>query len=331
LGQQVLDRMIEDKIIEQEAAKLGITISDAELDTAVEEFFGYYPNGTPTPTLTPTLFSTATLSAQQQTLVPPTATATATLPPTETPIPTEGPVTATPAATATATAVMTATPDYTATPVPTATEYTKEGYQTLSDDYLKALKDINFTKAELRELVKAQLLRDRMIAEVTKDVAAESEQVWARHILVATEDEAKAALARLTAGEDFAKVAAEVSTDTSNKDKGGDLGWFTKDKMVAEFSDAAFSLPIGEISQPVKTSFGFHIIQVIGHEVRPLTADELKAAKDTAFSAWLDTKRTEKQVETFDRWMQSIPTDPEVPAQMQQIIDSINSTSGSGN
>lgn len=327
LGQQVLDRMIEDKIIEQEATKLGITISDAELDVAVEEFFGYFVNGTPTPTLTPTTFSTPTLSAQQQTLVPPTATGTATLPPTETPTPTEAPATATPAATATATAVMTATPDYTATPEPTITPYTKEGFQELYDKYMTELKDIQFTKAELRELVKAQVLRERMIAEVTKDLKSEAEQVWARHILVATEDEAKTALARLTAGESFATVAAEVSTDASNKDNGGDLGWFTKDKMVAEFSDAAFSLAVGEISQPVKTSFGFHIIQVLGHEVRPLTADELSTAKDTAFSSWLDTNRTEKQVETFDRWMENIPTEPAIPAQLQQIIDAISTGS----
>lgn len=323
LGQQVLDRIVEDKIIAQEAAKLGITVSEEELNAGVEEFFGYFENGTPTPSVTPTGFSTATLSATQLALVPPTATPTATLPVTETPAATEAAVTATPALSATPAAEMTATPDYTATPEPTPTEFTREGYQDLYDNYMTELKDLGFTEPEMRELVKAQILRDRMIAEVTKDVTSEAEQVWARHILVATEEEAIAVRDRLMAGEDFAKLAAEVSTDTSNKDLGGDLQWFTKDKMVTEFSDAAFALQIGEISQPVKTSFGFHIIQALGHEVRPLTAEEVQQAKDTAFSKWIEAKRTEKEVETFDRWLQNVPTDPEIPAQLQQVISQL--------
>jgi len=114
-----------------------------------------------------------------------------------------------------------------------------------------------------------------------------------------------------------------VSTDTSNKDLGGDLGWFTREKMVTEFSDAAFALQIGEISQPVKSSFGFHIIQALGHEVRSLTPDDVTQAKETAFSKWIEDKRTEKDVKTFDRWIQSVPTDPEIPVQLQQIIQQL--------
>jgi peptidyl-prolyl cis-trans isomerase D len=317
LGQEVLDRIIEDKIIAQEAGKLGISVSDEEVDQALEEFFGYFANGTPTPSVTPPPFSTATLSATQLALVPPTAT------PTETPLPTEGAATATLAASPTPTLELTATPDYTATPAPTPTEYTREGYEALSKDFLDGLKEINFSQAELRELIKSQLLREKVTAEITKDVKADAEQVWARHILVATEEEANAVRERLLAGEEFAKVAAEVSTDESNKDQGGDLQWFTREKMVAPFSEAAFNLHVGEISQPVSTDFGFHIIQVIAHEVRPLSAEELQQAKDTAFSSWIDTKRTELQVETFDRWLQVVPSDPAIPAQLQQLISTM--------
>ena len=98
------------------------------------------------------------------------------------------------------------------------------------------------------------------------DEAAKAEppqqEIHARHILLPTEEEAKAALARVKAGEDFAKVATEVSKDPSGE--GGDLGWFTKDRMVPEFSEAAFKLKEGEISQPVKTQFGWHVIKVEG-------------------------------------------------------------------
>ena len=87
-------------------------------------------------------------------------------------------------------------------------------------------------------------------------------EIHARHILVPTEDEAKAALARVRKGEDFAKVADELSKDPGSQ--GGDLGWFTRDKMVPEFAAAAFKLEPGQVSDPIKTEFGWHVIKVEG-------------------------------------------------------------------
>ena len=86
--------------------------------------------------------------------------------------------------------------------------------------------------------------------------------VHAAHILVKTEQEAFVALYDLGAGKDFADVARAKSVCPSAK-KGGDLGWFSKGKMVKEFESAAFSLKPGELSKPVKTQFGWHIIKVI--------------------------------------------------------------------
>jgi peptidyl-prolyl cis-trans isomerase C len=104
------------------------------------------------------------------------------------------------------------------------------------------------------------------------------EEIHARHILVPTEDEAKKALARVKGGEDFAKVANELSKDSGGD--GGDLGWFTKDRMVPEFSDAAFKLKKGEISDPVKTQFGWHIIQV--EDTRTKTFPPFEQLRDQA-------------------------------------------------
>jgi peptidyl-prolyl cis-trans isomerase C len=98
----------------------------------------------------------------------------------------------------------------------------------------------------------------------TYDEAAKAQkpetEIHARHILVATEADAQAALKRVKGGEDFAKVAKDVSKDPGSE--GGDLGWFTKDRMVPEFADAAFKLDKGQVSDPVKSQFGWHIIQV---------------------------------------------------------------------
>ncbi|MCT8971472.1 peptidylprolyl isomerase [Microbaculum marinisediminis] len=103
----------------------------------------------------------------------------------------------------------------------------------------------------------AQKLYDQVIA----DIPAE-DRVRARHILVETEDEAKEIKAEIDAGKDFAEIAAEKSKDPGSGAEGGDLGWFTKEQMVPEFAEAAFALGIGDVSEPVKSDFGWHIIKV---------------------------------------------------------------------
>jgi peptidyl-prolyl cis-trans isomerase C len=97
---------------------------------------------------------------------------------------------------------------------------------------------------------------DEAIAQVKKE-----QEVRARHILVETEDEAKAVLAELQKGADFAELAKAKSKDPGSAD-GGDLGYFTKEQMVPEFAEVAFKLEKGAISAPVKSQFGWHIIKV---------------------------------------------------------------------
>ena len=96
--------------------------------------------------------------------------------------------------------------------------------------------------------------------------ASEEQKVYrtvrAKHILVDTENEAWALKSRITEGEDFDKLAKQYSKCPS-KEKGGDLGYFNRGQMVPEFEKAAFETPIGEVSDPVKTRHGWHIIKVI--------------------------------------------------------------------
>ena len=121
-------------------------------------------------------------------------------------------------------------------------------------------------KARMQALLDALKLKGVTAAEVQKvyDEAAKAQgsetEVKARHILVETEDQARAALRRVIGGEDFAKVATEVSKDPGSP--GGDLGWFTKERMVPEFAEMAFKTDPGKISEPVKSRFGWHVIKV---------------------------------------------------------------------
>jgi peptidyl-prolyl cis-trans isomerase C len=104
------------------------------------------------------------------------------------------------------------------------------------------------------------------------------QEVRARHILVEKEEQAKAALERLKKGEDFAKIAAELSIDPGSGKEGGDLGWFEKGRMVPEFGEAAFKLEKGQISDIVKSQFGFHIIKL--EDKRDKKPPEFDAVKD---------------------------------------------------
>ena len=109
----------------------------------------------------------------------------------------------------------------------------------------------------------------KLYDETTKALAPE-EEVNARHILVEDETQAKAVAERLKKGEDFAKVAAELSKDPGSGKEGGSLGWFTKDRMVPEFAEVAFKLNKGQVSDPVKSQFGWHVIKLEDKRNKPL-------------------------------------------------------------
>ena len=314
VGQQALDQMVDDILIRQEAEKRGITVSKDEVEKAIQQNFGFFPNGTETPTVTPTEVTLPTMSSEQLTLYPSTAT------------PTEAPTsTVTPTATLdlSATPAPSATPALdTPTPVPqpptaTATPYTLEGFQKQYGETVKSFEADKISEKTLRSVYEAQLLRQKLSDEITRDTPHTQEQVWARHILVQTEVEANAAEKLLEGGVDFATVAKRYSKDTGSGANGGDLGWFGKGAMVPEFEQAAFSMKVGEISKPIKSQFGYHIIQVLGHQDMPLNAQQYQQAKDKAFSDWLAEARKGAKIQTFDIWKERVPAEPTLSAPVQ--------------
>jgi parvulin-like peptidyl-prolyl isomerase len=326
LGRLVLDVLIEDRLIRAEAAARGITVSPTELDAAWEEFFGFFPAGTPTPTITNTPSPTVpsptpdlTREAARTETQAAVLTAAPTLTVTLTPSPTFTP-TASPTTSPTPTEGPSPTATSTATPRPTATPYTTQGFATLVRTYADDVRrQTGLTEADVRYLLESQLYREKLQAVLGADVPLTHEQVNARHILVADEATALEVLARLRAGEDFFSLAVEYSLDTSNSLEGGDLGWFSRGDMVAPFEEAAFTLAVNAYSDPVQTSFGWHILQVMQRRDAIRTASELEQARQQALTDWLTAQKAATQpdgrplVEIFDTWRDDVPDRPALP------------------
>ncbi|HYD32237.1 MAG TPA: peptidylprolyl isomerase [Azospirillaceae bacterium] len=182
-------------------------------------------------------------------------------------------------------------------------------------DQEKDVKD-RVKKAEERIVQEAYLTRavqaritDAKLQEAYQTFLKENpakEEVKAAHILVENEDQAKQIVADLKKGADFAKLAQEKSTDKAAAAQGGDLGYFTKDDMVEPFSEAAFKLKPGEITEaPVKTQFGWHVIKVEDRrEGKPPAFEEVKDQLQSEMSQEIigevvDELRATAKVERF--------------------------------
>ena len=283
LGEEVLNNMIQDRIIAKKAEELGISIDEQELELKLQEGFGFYAEGTPTAIPTPTEIPLPTLNATQKIWITPTPsseegaeTEAATLEETEDEIIEEDASESIPTPTA----------------APTATPYTFELYEENYVNYLNDIKLANIKEDDFRKIMMANELRVKVFEALTSDIPTEEEMVWARHILVPDEISALSAIGQIEAATiSFEDMAMMLSTDTASAEKGGELGWFSRGMMVQEFEDAAFALEIGEISEPVKSDFGYHIIQVLGKDVRPLTEAQISQKENAFFVEWLNAER----------------------------------------
>lgn len=336
VGQQVLNQLIDDQLIMQYAKANNISVSDADIEKAFQEAFGYYPNGTPTPTATWVPTPTATLSQLQATLmVSPTLTATPTPTATQvitaTPTPTLTPtpaITPTPILTTTAeiTATQAITPTETPTMTPSPTPYTLAGYQKLSKDTMDNLKtQYGITQADLRYVIEASLYRRKVQDAIVGNLPKQQDQVWIRHILTKNGQTASEAESQLNSGSDWFAVSNQYTTDMTNKPKGGDLGWLAKDQLEQSVANVAFSMKVGEISQPISTTTGTQIIQLLGHEERPLTESEYTNLQATQFQDWLQKQKDAANVQTFDIWKDHVPAEPTMPAEITNYIQSATS------
>jgi len=198
---------------------------------------------------------------------------------------------------------ITMTVPVTVTPTPTVALMTQAEFEESYANYTSNVeKQTTFREEDFRELMRSGLLRQKLSDALGQEVETSGEQVHARHILLGADDKALAEeiLERLRAGEDFAELASEYSTDESNKDEGGDLGWFSRGSMVEPFEDAAFALQPGEISDVVETSYGYHIIMLIDRDDdRPFDESVVEQKRAGALQVWLNEQMNSPAVERY--------------------------------
>ncbi len=314
LGTQVLNEMIEEEVIRIKAAEMGVTVTDEEVEEALKEEVAAGEGAVTVPQ------ATATAEAA----VAATATAAVWTP--------------TPTATVDANAAITDTESITPTaeiPTPEPPPILDDAlYQEGLNRLAEQLKASGMTVDEYREVIRARLLREKMQEIIGSErVEPTEEAVHVRHILIRVDETATVtetqgitgttttgrsdaealALAqelrqRILDGEDFATLAEQYSDDPGSAAEGGDLGWSPRGRFVPEFEDAAFSLPVGEVSEPVKTQFGYHLIQVLERdENRPKDDAQLEQEKAQAFQAWLQEQIVAMNIQRPDDLPSKLP------------------------
>lgn len=193
------------------------------------------------------------------------------------------------------------------------------------EEYQNALKAEQMTEKELRRDIKQRIARqkrqDYLVRNVKvgqkeieeyyrknlKDYVQQPEKIQTSHILVSSRKEAEALLKQLEAGADFGELAQKYSKDTTTKANGGDIGLKARDELEKEYAETAFSLQIGEVSSPVKTQAGYHLIKLIAkqppvhqplEEVRPSISELLlKTKRDKVFEKWFSELRRKAKIE----------------------------------
>ncbi len=165
-------------------------------------------------------------------------------------------------------------------------------------------------QAEVMATFAEQALEIKLFRVLTQSVPTQAEQVQVRHILVNNPDTANTLLAQIRSGADFAALAKANSQDTESGPQGGELGWAPRGVYVPEFETAIWNARPGDLLGPIQTQFGYHIIQVEGREVRPLSDADLARERDTAYRQWLKQARDHANVQIIDNWQALIPVEP---------------------
>ena len=157
-----------------------------------------------------------------------------------------------------------------------------------------------YTEDEYRKALRQEILAARGVGVITDVMPVQVEHTSARHILVATREEAEALVEQLANGVDFGTLAVIHSRDPSTRPAGGELGWFPRGLLTApEVEIAAFEMEPGEVSGVIESALGFHILEVLGREDRPLVGEMLTYYRVAAVEEWLAEQRERAEIEIF--------------------------------
>lgn len=357
LGINVLDTMINERVVLSEAEKRGISVSDEEIDTALRAEIANSNEYITEPQATETAVAGIDV----------TATAEASTP---TPSPT---IDISSTITATATTIPTPTPR----PVVDAATYAEQ-----LSEFEDTIDDIaGMSLSQYKEVVKARLVAEKLQETVSQELVEDTElQVNARHILMQPREptatptpvpdgeeappptpeptelaegdptltptpaprdreetltEIQEVRRRIVEdGEDFAELAAEFSDDASNAQDGGNLDWFGSGRMVPQFEEAAFSLEVGAISEPISTTFGYHLIEVLERDdQRPKDEAQLEQERSQAYQEWIQEQTELADIERPDDIESKLPARirrGELPALPQPPEEEENTGDGTG-
>ncbi|MCE2490175.1 MAG: peptidylprolyl isomerase [Anaerolineae bacterium] len=303
LGSGILDVLIEDTLIRQEAEARGLQVSPEDVDRQIDEFLGLVPpvqepdlGGEPQATLVPSPTRTPFVSPTPRDL--PTATATLVV---------EEPMLV-------ATDIAPTTPTFTPIP-PTVTQTTDELERQQAEMRTSILSDLagsaRISEGRLRAHFEELALRDALAALLFEG-SDSILHVNARHILVAERQEADDLLVALADGDSFAALAMASSIDAGSGRAGGELGWTPVHNLVRPFADAISAAEPGATIGPVETEFGWHVIQLRARESRSATDAEIDIARNFEFRNWLEDRRDaqDANIEILDVWAENVPDDP---------------------
>ena len=301
LGQNALNQMIDEAIIQQQAEARGITVTDADVDAEIAETFNFFGGELPTPL--------------------PTATATTEPTPSVTPIPTAVITDVIP----TNTPAPTITPGPTSTPAPTATAVSAEAFQEEFGGFMDQFEELGVSEEQYREIVRTQIYREQLIEALSEELelSDEAEHVSFFTLQFDTEEAANEAVALIEAS-DFLSVWNEIRSqppdpEAATTSLATETIWRTQEAVAAnlgqEVAEAAFDLPVGETSEIISRTLAttettqYYLIQVSGREVRPLSPQEIQTLELENLAAFIDQQLAGNLTLTeYDRGR--VPTSP---------------------
>jgi len=213
--------------------------------------------------------------------------------------------------------------------------------------YAEAMAASGMSVADFQQLFAASALRLRLYAYVAENAPTEELAVHTRHMLCSfhpdtpsdmsaptAEQRAAAqacidtALERLSAGDSFALVAAELSDDSASAEQGGDVGWTLISYLAENYATAAQDSALKTVIGPVETEFGLHLIEVLDRRMQTLSAEELDASQRGYFRLWIQTLHDEATIARGDDWAAGLPVDPALdtldPVLLSAIDDVVN-------